>query len=72
MFQIMVPIRIFRSLSRSSREHQNFETMKEKTEMPIPAHMWLKDDGGADIRGSSNIQNRIVKAASSLLALRTQ
>ncbi|MCC8392627.1 type VI secretion system tube protein Hcp [Paraburkholderia sp. MMS20-SJTR3] len=26
--------------------------------MPIPAHMWLKDDGGADILGSSSVQDR--------------
>jgi type VI secretion system secreted protein Hcp len=26
--------------------------------MPIPAHMWLKDDGGADIKGSSTVDGR--------------
>ncbi|GAB7535998.1 hypothetical protein BGC_22140 [Burkholderia sp. 3C] len=26
--------------------------------MPIPAHMWLKDDGGAVIKGSSIVQGR--------------
>jgi type VI secretion system secreted protein Hcp len=26
--------------------------------MPIPAHMWLKDDGGADIKGSSTVEGR--------------
>ena len=26
--------------------------------MPIPAYMWLKDDGGADIKGSSTVQGR--------------
>lgn len=26
--------------------------------MGIPAHMWLKDDGGADIKGSSTVQGR--------------
>ena len=26
--------------------------------MPIPAYMWLKDDGGADIRGSVTVQGR--------------
>lgn len=26
--------------------------------MGIPAYMWLKDDGGADIRGSSTVQGR--------------
>lgn len=26
--------------------------------MPIPAYMWLKDDGGARINGSSTIQER--------------
>ncbi|AIO33724.1 type VI secretion system effector, Hcp1 family protein [Burkholderia cenocepacia] len=26
--------------------------------MPIPAHMWLKDDGGTAIRGSSTVQGR--------------
>jgi type VI secretion system secreted protein Hcp len=26
--------------------------------MPIPAYMWLKDDGGADIRGSVSVQGR--------------
>ncbi|MGF6701453.1 type VI protein secretion system component Hcp [Paraburkholderia sp. MM5496-R1] len=26
--------------------------------MGIPAHMWLKDDGGADIKGSSTVQDR--------------
>lgn len=26
--------------------------------MGIPAHMWLKDDGGADIKGSSSVQGR--------------
>jgi len=32
--------------------------MKEKVGMPIPAYMWLKDDGGADIKGSSSVQGR--------------
>ena len=26
--------------------------------MPIPAHLFLKDDGGAPIKGSSDVQNR--------------
>ncbi|MCP3719209.1 tlde1 domain-containing protein [Paraburkholderia sp. CNPSo 3281] len=26
--------------------------------MPIPAHLWLKDDGGADIKGSSTVDSR--------------
>lgn len=26
--------------------------------MPIPAYMWLKDDGGADIKGSVDVQGR--------------
>lgn len=26
--------------------------------MPIPAYMWLKDDGGADIKGSVTVQGR--------------
>lgn len=26
--------------------------------MPIPAYMWIKDDGGADIKGSVDVQNR--------------
>lgn len=26
--------------------------------MAIPAYMWLKDDGGADIKGSSDVQGR--------------
>jgi type VI secretion system secreted protein Hcp len=26
--------------------------------MAIPAYMWLKDDGGADIKGSSRVQGR--------------
>ncbi|HEX3380055.1 MAG TPA: type VI secretion system tube protein TssD [Paraburkholderia sp.] len=26
--------------------------------MPIPAYMWLKDDGGADIKGSVTVQKR--------------
>lgn len=26
--------------------------------MPIPANLWLKDDGGADIRGSVDVLNR--------------
>ncbi|MEX3634264.1 Hcp family type VI secretion system effector [Paraburkholderia sp. BR14320] len=26
--------------------------------MPIPAYMWLKDDGGANIQGSSTVQER--------------
>lgn len=26
--------------------------------MAIPAYMWLKDDGGADIKGSSTVQGR--------------
>jgi type VI secretion system secreted protein Hcp len=26
--------------------------------MPIPAYMWLKDDGGADIKGSVTVQAR--------------
>ncbi|MFD1554477.1 Hcp family type VI secretion system effector [Paraburkholderia silviterrae] len=26
--------------------------------MPIPAYMWLKDDGGADIKGSVTVQSR--------------
>lgn len=30
--------------------------------MAIPVYLWLKDDGGADIKGSVDVQ--IVKAAS--------
>jgi len=26
--------------------------------MPIPAYLWLKDDGGADIKGSVTVQQR--------------
>lgn len=26
--------------------------------MPIPPYMWLKDDGGADIEGSVDVQDR--------------
>lgn len=26
--------------------------------MPIPAYLWLKDDGGADIRGTVDVQDR--------------
>jgi len=26
--------------------------------MAIPAYMWLKDDGGADIKGSVDVHNR--------------
>lgn len=26
--------------------------------MAIPAYLWLKDDGGSDIRGSSTVQGR--------------
>ncbi|HKR42819.1 MAG TPA: type VI secretion system tube protein TssD [Paraburkholderia sp.] len=26
--------------------------------MPIPAHLWLKDDGGSDIKGSSTVESR--------------
>ncbi|GAB3625221.1 Hcp family T6SS protein CtsH1 [Pandoraea terrae] len=26
--------------------------------MAIPAHLWLKDDGGTDIKGSSTVQGR--------------
>ncbi len=26
--------------------------------MPIPPYMWLKDDGGADIKGSVDVQDR--------------
>jgi type VI secretion system secreted protein Hcp len=26
--------------------------------MPIPAYMWLKDDGGADIKGSIDVKDR--------------
>lgn len=26
--------------------------------MPIPPYMWLKDDGGADITGSVDVQDR--------------
>ena len=26
--------------------------------MPIPANMWLKDDGGADIKGSVDVEDR--------------
>jgi type VI secretion system secreted protein Hcp len=29
-----------------------------KSKMAIPAYMWLKDDGGADIKGSSRVQGR--------------
>lgn len=28
--------------------------------MPIPAYMWLKDDGGADIKGAVDVQDRSV------------
>lgn len=26
--------------------------------MPIPPYMWLRDDGGADIKGSVDMQDR--------------
>lgn len=26
--------------------------------MPVPAYMWLKDDGGTDIKGSVDVQER--------------
>jgi len=26
--------------------------------MPVPPYMWLKDDGGADIKGSVDVQDR--------------
>ena len=26
--------------------------------MPIPAYLWLKDDGGADIKGSVDVKDR--------------
>lgn len=26
--------------------------------MAIPSYLWLKDDGGADIKGSVDVQNR--------------
>ena len=26
--------------------------------MAIPAYLWIKDDGGADIRGSVDVQDR--------------
>lgn len=26
--------------------------------MAIPAYLWLKDDGGADIKGSADVQDR--------------
>ncbi|MBD8862938.1 type VI secretion system tube protein Hcp, partial [Klebsiella variicola] len=26
--------------------------------MPIPPYMWLKDDGGADTKGSVDVQER--------------
>ncbi|MFK3707216.1 Hcp family type VI secretion system effector [Klebsiella sp. NPDC088457] len=26
--------------------------------MPVPAYMWLKDDGGADIKGSVDVKDR--------------
>lgn len=26
--------------------------------MPIPPYMWLKDDGGADVKGSVDVQDR--------------
>jgi type VI secretion system secreted protein Hcp len=28
--------------------------------MPIPAYMWLKDDGGADIKGAVDVQDSSV------------
>lgn len=35
-----------------------FLNQKELTRMPIPAHLFLTDDGGAIIKGSSDVQNR--------------
>ncbi len=26
--------------------------------MPVPPYMWLKDDGGADIKGSVDVKDR--------------
>ena len=26
--------------------------------MAIPAYLWIKDDGGADIKGAVDVQNR--------------
>ncbi|CAM2164770.1 hypothetical protein PSAC2689_130029 [Paraburkholderia sacchari] len=34
-----------------------FSLMREK-QMPIPAYMWIKHDGGADVKGSSTVQGR--------------
>jgi type VI secretion system secreted protein Hcp len=31
---------------------------KEKEKMAIPAYMWIKDDGGADVKGSVTVQGR--------------
>ncbi|VVE56678.1 IS66 family insertion sequence hypothetical protein [Pandoraea terrae] len=33
-------------------------TYLEMDVMAIPAHLWLKDDGGTDIKGSSTVQGR--------------
>jgi len=34
------------------------QTQQKAICMGIPAHLWLKDDGGADIKGSSTVQGR--------------
>lgn len=36
----------------------SFNPIKDESVMAIPAYMWLKDDGGADIKGSSTVQGR--------------
>jgi type VI secretion system secreted protein Hcp len=30
----------------------------ESNSMAIPVYLWLKDDGGADIKGSVDVQDR--------------
>jgi hypothetical protein len=35
-----------------------FNSTEVETSMPIPAYLWLKDDGGSDIRGSVTVQGR--------------
>nr|WP_243842709.1 type VI secretion system tube protein Hcp [Paraburkholderia caballeronis] len=59
MFQIMELHCCLRSLFRAlAPTGTPFNQPKDKISMPIPAYMWLKDDGGADIKGSSTVQGR--------------
>jgi hypothetical protein len=52
-----MPVR-YRANTRRHRRMMAHHNTMESNSMAIPVYLWLKDDGGADIKGSVDVQDR--------------